>query len=229
VLATSDAADRRKYREQTDLAETVSADVTISCRHRGGFEGERTGELVRRATSGDELAWAALINRFGPMVVRVAHRTGLNAADAADAHQATWVQLMRRLDQVRDPERIGGWLVTTARRQSQRIAIARGRHTLTSDLVTESLESHSLSAEALVLRSHYEPQVEQALGRLPTAYQQLLVTLTSNPVPSYEEVAKSLGLPVGSIGPMRLRALQMLRRDSELRRFHSNSGDPGVL
>jgi RNA polymerase sigma factor (sigma-70 family) len=188
------------------------------CRRPLDLAEETTGDLLRRATKGDERAWAALISRFGPLVTRVARRTGLNAADAADVHQAAWIQLMRFADQVRDPDRVGAWLATTARRQSQRIAKARCRQTTSPDPMVDygPPERPNEGVEALVLHDHYEPALERALGRLPASYRRLLELLASDPGPSYEEVARSMGLPVGSIGPMRMRGLQMLRRDPEL-------------
>src|SRR5262249_54084873 len=151
--------------------------------------------------------------RFGAMVGRVAQRAGLSAADAADVQQATWVQLMRHADQVRDPERIGAWLATTARRQSQRVAMARSRQALYADPWGEYGWGQRAGEDvaAVVVRDHLEPVLDQALGRLPASYRRVLELLSSDASPSYEEVARALGLPVGSIGPMRLRALQLLR------------------
>ena len=92
------------------------------------------GDLARKAAKGDEGAWRELVRQFGPMVFGVARRAGLNAADAADVQQATWLQLVRYGDQVRDPDRIGAWLATTARRQSR----ARGDGQVPSTLVRRS-------------------------------------------------------------------------------------------
>ena len=105
------------------------------------LETESTGDLVRKASKGDERAWPELMARFGPMIRRVAARVGLNATDVADAHQATWIRLMRRADQVREPERIGAWLATTAYRESQRIAIAGCRQVPSADPMADHARS----------------------------------------------------------------------------------------
>jgi DNA-directed RNA polymerase specialized sigma24 family protein len=78
-------------------------------------------------------------------------------------------------------------------------------------------EHHTDEVDAVALRDEYEPALERALDRLPVPYRQLLQLLNSDASPSYEETAKAMGLPLGSVGPMRLRALQMLRRDPGLR------------
>jgi RNA polymerase sigma factor (sigma-70 family) len=177
-----------------------------------------TGELVRMAAKGDDRAWAELINRFGPMVLRVARSTGLNASDAADACQATWIQLMRRADQVREPERIGGWLATTARRQSQRIAMTACSQMLSPDPIASvsPIATPIDEVDSVVLQDQYDPALERALDRLPTSYRKIMELLSLETTPTYQDVARAMGLPVGSIGPMRMRALQMLRRDPEL-------------
>ena len=71
--------------------------------------------------------------------------------------------------------------------------------------------------EATVIRQQFDAPLQKALERLPESYRRLLQLLTSDSCPSYEEAARTLNLPVGSIGPMRQRGLQMLRRDPELK------------
>jgi DNA-directed RNA polymerase specialized sigma24 family protein len=50
-----------------------------------------------------------------------------------------------------------------------------------------------------------------ALAQLPPHYEALIRVLMSEDSPRYGEVAKRMGIPIGSIGPMRMRALHMLR------------------
>jgi DNA-directed RNA polymerase specialized sigma24 family protein len=55
--------------------------------------------------------------------------------------------------------------------------------------------------------------VRSALGTLPPHQRTLLLVLHSGPARSYEAVGAALGMPVGSIGPTRGRALERLRRE----------------
>lgn len=185
---------------------------------RGDLTDTPTGEIVRKAADGDERAWTELVNRFGPMVLCVARRAGLNAADAADVQQETWLQLMRHAGRVRDPERIGAWLATTARRHSEKVAATSFRRSMpaTPMETAGSADPATDDVETLVLRAHCEPALQRALGRLPDEYRRLLQLLTSDSTPSYADAATLMNLPVGSIGPMRQRGLRMLRRDLEL-------------
>src|SRR6478752_8566771 len=79
------------------------------------------GDLVRAAGAGDFDAWNELVNRFAGMVWTVARRHRLNAADAADVSQTTWLRLVEQLNRIEHPDRVGGWLATTARRESLRV------------------------------------------------------------------------------------------------------------
>jgi DNA-directed RNA polymerase specialized sigma24 family protein len=128
---------------------------------------------------------------------------------------------MRRADQVREPDRIGAWLATTARRESQRIAMAACRQQPSADprCEYECDERVSGDTEAVVLHGHYAAALDRALKRLPRPYQRVLQLLSSDLLPSYEEVARAMAVPVGSIGPMRMRGLHILRRDPELQRY----------
>ncbi len=197
----------------------------VGPRHRVDFSLESNGEVMRKAAKGDDRAWSELFNRFGSMVLRVAQRMGLNAADAADAQQATWMQFMKHADQVRDPECIGAWLATTARRQSQKVAMAAARQTLSPDPAGDyaSTENSTDDVEATVIRRQLDAPLQKALHRLPDSYRRLLQLLTSDSCPSYEDAARTLNLPIGSIGPMRQRGLQMLRRDPELQKYQACS------
>jgi RNA polymerase sigma factor (sigma-70 family) len=218
-------------RDEGDVASEAAVEISNSDGARESqrglpYDNKLTREIVLRAAKGDERAWSELVKRYGVMVLSVAQRTGLSAADAADIQQMTWVQFMRHADQLRDPERIGAWLATTARRQSQRMAMARARQTLSPDACTDEFSvGRSIDeVEATVLHDHLDPALQDALDRLPVAYRRVLQLLASDWSPSYDEVARVLKLPLGSIGPMRLRALAILRRNTQLTEHAASRG-----
>ncbi len=78
-------------------------------------------ELVRLAADADQAAWRELVRRYRTLVWAVAREHRLDASDAADVSQATWLTLAEQLPRLREPERLAGWLATTARRESLRI------------------------------------------------------------------------------------------------------------
>ena len=85
-----------------------------------------TPELVARASTGDQVAWDQLVERYGGMVWAVARAHGLGPADAADVSQVTWLLLVQQLDTRQQPERVGVWLLRTATREAYRMRRLRG-------------------------------------------------------------------------------------------------------
>ena len=73
--------------------------------------------LLKRAGSGDQEAWDEIVSRHNSLLWAVARAYRLGQADAADAVQTTWLRLLEHLDRIQDPDRLGGWLVTTLRRE----------------------------------------------------------------------------------------------------------------
>lgn len=173
-------------------------------------------DLLRRAADRDWAAWDALVSRFERLVLHAGRRIGLNHADAADVAQLTWLRLLEHAHQIRQPERLPAWLTATARREALRVAISSKRYILCADPTIENgVDCRGAVNDVYPVDGEYGPEVEEALARLPERYQQLLRMLMSDDCPSYAEIARRLCLPIGSIGPMRMRALQMLRRTPE--------------
>ena len=167
------------------------------------------------AAIGDERAWDELLDRFGSMIWAIARAHRLCDADAADVTQATWTALLAHLDQLKDPDRVGAWLATTARRECLRLlGQARGFVPYGDDLPElEAGEQDPLEGLEVDQR---DTALWRSFRRLRHSDQALLRLLIADPTPSYEEISAALEIPIGSIGPTRARALTRLRR--ELRR-----------
>lgn len=184
------------------------------------MEPDEVGVLVRAAASGDSAAWKAIVERFSGLVWAITRGYRLSAADAADVFQTTWLRLAEHLDRLANPERVGAWLATTARRESLRIARTSTRTVPADDTTLVGLghvEHHSpeqevLDAEQAMLDSERARQLWRAFRELSARCQQLLRVLMATPAPSYAEVGAALGMPVGSIGPSRARCLDRLRK-----------------
>jgi RNA polymerase sigma factor (sigma-70 family) len=178
-----------------------------------------TGQLVRGAAGGDEIAWRGLVARFSGLVWAVARAHRLAGADAADVFQTTWLRLAEHIGRIERPERIGAWLATAARRECLQHLRTAGRTVPTDDLdrlditpaVGNPTEEAVLAAEKEREDADLAAVLWRAFGRLSGRCRELLRVLMASPPPSYAEVAAALGLPLGSIGPTRARCLQRLR------------------
>src|SRR5690348_7863731 len=78
------------------------------------------GELLERARDGDHESLRELVRALNPVLWRVARGQGLAAEDAADVVQTSWLELLRRLDEIRTPRAVTAWLITTTRREAWR-------------------------------------------------------------------------------------------------------------
>jgi RNA polymerase sigma factor (sigma-70 family) len=175
---------------------------------------ERT---VRAAAAGDSAAWSALMTRFGNRVRGVAQAHGLNAHDVDDVQQATWMRLLQHIDRVREPAAIGGWLDTTARRESLRVLRrAKRQPVLESDPQRDDHIDDQPAIEQEVVEAERSAALHSSVERLPDAQRALVRLLLAEPAPSYAEIAEALDIPIGSIGPTRQRSLARLRRDELL-------------
>src|SRR4030095_3921923 len=76
------------------------------------------GELVGRARQGDQLAWHHIVARSSGLLQDTTRPHRLTTPQADDSAQTCWLRLGEHLDRIRDPEHIGAWLATTARRES---------------------------------------------------------------------------------------------------------------
>jgi RNA polymerase sigma factor (sigma-70 family) len=166
--------------------------------------------LVRSATEGDQAAWNAIVDRFSSLVWATIRAHRLSRADAADVAQTTWLRLVEHLDRIREPERLGAWLATTARHESLRV-IRRGAREQPSD----EADLFEAPGDDQADRSLADPERDGALWRafatLSERCKSLLRLLIADEEPSYEEIGAALDMPVGAIGPTRGRCLDKLR------------------
>jgi RNA polymerase sigma factor (sigma-70 family) len=172
-------------------------------------------ELVRAAGDGDQRAWEGLVDRFSGLVWSVARAHGLSRADAADVSQTAWLRLVEHLHRLRDPERVGTWLASTARHEALRILRRDRRQVPVGDDELEGSGPEAESPEARALAVERSDLLWRAFAELPQRCQQLLRVLMADPPPSYQQVAVALDMPIGSIGPTRMRCLGLLRRRLE--------------
>lgn len=174
--------------------------------------------LTASALAGDRAAWEELVDRLSATAWSAVRRVDMPAEDRKDAFASTFLRLYERLGSVNDPERLHGWVATTARREALAIARARRRET-----PVELVDAHLAPAPDLAVDRVVDGELSSALRaafrRLPEACQRLLALLCADPPPSYVEVCRLLDMRIGSIGPTRQRCLAKLRRMPELQAF----------
>jgi RNA polymerase sigma factor (sigma-70 family) len=170
---------------------------------------DTVAELLPRAAQGDQVAWNAIVDRYTNLLWSVGRSHRLDTTSIYDVVQTSWLRLLENLDRIREPERLAGWLATTARRECLRLLQQSGREEL--GWYDEQSSEVAEPVDQLLLLQERDAELWQCFRGLSARCQQLLRLLMAVEPPSYAEVSASLGLPIGSIGPTRMRCLQRLR------------------
>lgn len=167
--------------------------------------------LVGSATAGDEAAWGSLVDRYANLVWAVARGHGLDQADAADVSQTVWLRLAEQLSGIREPERLGAWLATTARRECLRTLRRQERHLPVDECLEWNCGPRVDDPGEELFSEERDSALWTAFEALSGNCKALLRALLADPAPSYAELSDTFEMPVGSIGPTRARCLDRLR------------------
>jgi RNA polymerase sigma factor (sigma-70 family) len=172
--------------------------------------------LVRRAVDGDPAALTWIVERYDRSLRAIVRFYRLSPWDVDDVVQATWLQFMEHGRSLREPAALTGWLATTARRQSLRVLQRRVRERPSDDPALGDDMPVAEPWEELIATER-RAAVHGAVGRLPLSSRRLMTLMLARPGMRYEQVAEALGMPIGSIGPTRLRCISRLSRMTEIR------------
>ena len=193
----------------------------------GAFRDLTDGQLLERFSTGHgevaELAFAALVERHGAMVMRVCHAGLGDVNDAHDAFQATFLILLRKAESLWVRDSLGPWLHQVALRTSRRARSMAAKR--------RSREEQAARAESVDRREEQdadlEPLLHEEIHRLPERYR-VPIVLCDLEGQSCEQVARLLGRPVGTVKSWRARGRERLR-ERLLRRGLAPSAAIGLV
>ena len=173
---------------------------------------ENGGYCFADADGGGTRAWELLVQRYQPYLLRLAASYRIHE-DAHDAVQTTFLRLLEHGAQIRRPEAVKYWLATVLRRECLAVVERRRREQPTDveaiDAMVGPTEEDVLDSK--LISDEDSKLVQEALTRLPTRQRELLTLLSDPETASYRTVVERLGMPIGSIGPTRQRALSRLQ------------------
>jgi len=177
--------------------------------------------LVKECLLGNEEAWSLLIEKYKALIYSIPVKYGLPAEEGADVFQATCMELLARLPELREPRALPKWLMQVAHhqcyrwKQQQRRVVSRDAE---PDLPVPETPA---IAESLIQQTQEEQMVREAMAELTPQCRRLVELLFfETPARPYAEVAAELGLSIGSIGFTRQKCIQRLRRRLEQLGFH---------
>jgi DNA-directed RNA polymerase specialized sigma24 family protein len=159
-----------------------------------------TATLLARAAQGDQRAWNELVDEHSRLLWSVARSFRLDAADANDVVQTTWLRLLEHLDRIEDPSRwSAGWSPPRAGRRCGCCAGPAGSGP-SSRTPCSTGPTTGPPVDAALLQDERNRALWEAFARLDEKCRQLLRVAVTHPQ-AYDEISEALGMPIGSIGP----------------------------
>jgi RNA polymerase sigma factor (sigma-70 family) len=169
--------------------------------------------LVRECLEGNEEAWAALIDKYKSLIFSIPIKYGFSTDDATDVFQAVCLELLSQLPNLRKAKALPKWIIQVTshkcfhrKRQQQRMESFDVDHPPINDAVPAR-------AEAILREAQEEQNLLEAISELPPRCRELVQMLFfEEPAREYREVAETLGIATGSVGFIRQRCLERLRK-----------------
>ena len=174
--------------------------------------------LVQRAQKGDHEAFSALVSEHQRYVYNLALRVLKNEEEALDLAQETFIRAWTALPNFRGQSQFRTWLyrIVTNLCYNRLPNLRRALNELGDDMILEipvsdlAFDNPAHGHESRELRSF----LHQAIDQLDENYR-LLISLRYQSELSYEEIATTLNLPLGTVKTGLFRAKEQLRRTLE--------------
>lgn len=161
-------------------------------------------EAIRAAIAGDRSAFAQIYASYSPMVRGIVLATA-GVVDAADIVQDVFLVALRRIDEVRDPAKFGGWLASIARTRCIDVLRRRRRIEPVDEDAWASKDPPRTDA-LTVLR---------AIRQLAPSYHETLVMRLVEGM-SPVEIATRTGMTSGSVRVNLHRGMTLLRAQLQI-------------
>lgn len=177
-------------------------------------------ELLLACRRGEEEAWGILVRRYQRLIYSISRRAGLDRDLSNEVFQEVFTALFQNLDQIEHPERLPGWLTTTARRKTWRLINRESpslnrlvAHQEGDEAEMEMAFDDSPLPDEVLIQMEQQHRVQSAVQELDDRCRKLLTLLFyRHPPPAYSEIAAALNTTESSIGPTRARCLKKLLR-----------------
>ena len=193
-----------------DAVERIAASDAA---HDSGRLAWTDARLVRECVKGDEEAWAALIDKYKKLIFSIPVKYGFSTDDANDVFQSVCLDLLAELPRLRKPKALPKWLMQVASHKCFHRKRQQQRTEPPGEVELPPEQTVSPQIEAILREADEEQKLREALMALAPRCRQLVEMLFfEEPARPYKEVAAGLGIAEGSIGFIRQRCLERLRK-----------------
>lgn len=184
------------------------------CTCNDGAESIEDEWLVQGCLQGEARAWEQLIDKYKRLIYSIPIKYGATPDDAADVFQAVCIEVLNSLPHLKNAQSLRSWLITVTIRQSYRWKKKQANHVELDAMEPDAAEviASTTYADTLALLEQ-EQIVREVVSQLTPRHRELVRLLFfEQPALPYAEVAQRLGLATGSIGFIRGRCLEKLRK-----------------
>lgn len=179
-------------------------------------------ELVARVQKGDKRAFDVLVQRYQYKIIKLISRYVHDSNEALDIAQEAFLKAYRALPGFRGDSAFYTWLYRIAINTAKNYLVAQGRRPPGSDIDAQEAEQFDGQSslkeyetpERLLLKDEIEATVYQAIDELPEDLR-TAITLREFEGMSYEEIAQTMGCPIGTVRSRIFRAREAI--DKKLR------------
>ena len=190
---------------------SMSAETTPAAGAAGVERAARLASCLERAREGQAGALDEVVRELNPLLWHVARAQGLGAEEAADVVQTTWLELLRRLHDIRSPQALTAWLVTATKRGAWHANARLRKAAPHGDTILEATADDGPGPHERLVTDERDRVLWRHFRQLPERCRELLRIVANVDRPDYSAVAEALEMPRGSIGPTRGRCLAKLR------------------
>lgn len=195
----------------------------------GSVAGMPDAQLLELFVSGEAprstLAFSSLVERHGPMVLRVCLATLRDEHDAEDAFQAVFLILMRKAGSLWVRDSLGPWLHAVAVRTAS-YARTQALRRRTHEARRAKSAQESIDMDMDMDMNDLASVVHEEVDRLPGGFRQAVVLCDLESL-SHEEAARRLGWPIGTVKSRQARGRERLK--SRLRRRGITAADSTLV
>ncbi|SIO60900.1 RNA polymerase sigma-70 factor, ECF subfamily [Singulisphaera sp. GP187] len=189
----------------------------------GLTDGQLLEQFATRRGEASELAFAVIVERHGPMVLRACRGIVQDEHDAQDAFQATFLILVRRVGALWVRDSLGPWLHRVACRVATRARLGTDRRSAAERRAAEAARNRGGGPAP----DDQWRVIQEEIDRLPDHYR-IPILLCDVENRTYEETARHLGCPIGTVKSRLARGRERLRERLARRGLSPASGLVGV-
>ncbi len=179
-------------------------------------------ELVQKVQKGDKNAFDVLVRKYQFKIIKLISRYVSDPTEALDVSQEAFLKAYRALPGFRGDSAFYTWLYRIAINTAKNYLVAQGRRPPGSDIDAQEAEQYDGQSflkeyetpERVLLKDEIEETVFKAIEELPEDLR-TAITLREFEGMSYEEIAQTMGCPIGTVRSRIFRAREAI--DNKLR------------